>query len=206
MLWYMAMASKYNWRKSNAIYWIYTHIHVYILLYSFPILLHSSLQPNQSTNIPGEVCCWNTSIISQQCDCVQSAMSLYCKQKIINLKTLSSLTAREVVRMTTDDAIIEDKDWQLMVPSVMINFSNDLLFSVFQEYMVWPLPCRAALFQTMLISRLLMPWLLAVPLHQQLWHWLYWTGQALSSMRKDINCLYCFSVDEWYRWVSARTM
>ena len=45
---------------------------------------------------------------------------------------------------------------------------------------------------------LLMPWLLASPGHQHPRYWLSRIDKFLSYMRKDFNCLYHVSVEEWY--------
>ena len=36
-----------------------------------------------------------------------------------------------------------------------------------------------------------MPWLLALPVHQQLWHWLCRMNRSLTSTKKDFNNLHC---------------
>ena len=52
---------------------------------------------------------------------------------------------------------------------------------------------------------LLMPWLLVLPGHQQLWYWLYKVNKSLSSITKDFHCP-CqplIRVDrkcKWVRW------
>ena len=49
------------------------------------------------------------------------------------------------------------------------------------------------------VSWSLMPWLLALPGHQQPWYWLCRQGisRSLSYMRKNFNYLCCVSVEEW---------
>ena len=47
------------------------------------------------------------------------------------------------------------------------------------------------------VSWLLMPWLLALPGHQQPWYWLCKIGKSFSYTRKDFNNLWHVSVEEW---------
>ena len=49
------------------------------------------------------------------------------------------------------------------------------------------------------ISRLLMPWLLTSPGHQQPWYWLCRVGRFLSYFRKDFKYLRRINVEKWHK-------
>ena len=51
---------------------------------------------------------------------------------------------------------------------------------------------------TRILPRLLMPWLLVWPGHQQPWHWIYTINRSLSSSRKDFNYLHHLSGEKWF--------
>ena len=49
------------------------------------------------------------------------------------------------------------------------------------------------------ISWLLMPWLLSLPGHQQLWYWLCRIARSLSYLRNNFNYLCHINVEEWHK-------
>ena len=79
------------------------------------------------------------------------------------------------------------------------NFNYILWYTLSLTRTMWGL---SYLSLTRRISCLLMPWLLALPGHQQPWYWLCKISKSWSYTGKDFNYLWHVSVEEWHKmWI-----